>query len=275
MKHTLFLLVGLVSAALLMGACSKPADPAATTTSGSISKDLRVAIDPTYEPFTYKTADGKPTGFDIDIANALCEHLQRKCVFVEQVWDSMIPGLMAKKYDVIISSMGITEERLTQIDFTDRYYSTPSRIVLKKTVPFDGVASLKGKRIGVGKSTIQEKYALGELKIAGAHVVSYEAQSQVYLDIASGRLDGTVADYVEVMGGFLGKPEGQAYQLVGPDLDDPKYFGIGSGIALRKGDPALKNALNAGIRAIRANGVYKTINDKYFAKYGNLDVYGK
>ena len=72
-------------------------------------KDLKVAIDPTYEPFTFKTADGKPTGFDVDIATALCEQIKRKCVFVEQVWDSMIPGLQAKKYDAIISSMSITE----------------------------------------------------------------------------------------------------------------------------------------------------------------------
>jgi len=240
----------------------------------SVLPELKVAIDPTYEPFTFKTPDGKPTGFDIEIANALCAHLQRKCVFVEQVWDSMIPGLMAKKYDVIISSMGITEERLAQIDFTDRYYKTASRIVLKKSVPFNGVASIKGKRIGVGKATIQEKYALGELQPAGVKVVSYEAQDQVYLDIKVGRLDGTVSDYVEVVGGFLSKPEGQDYQLVGPDLNDPKYFGIGSGIGLRKGEPALKEALNAGIKAIRANGVYKSLSDKYFAKYGITDVYG-
>jgi len=57
--------------------------------------DLKVAIDPTYEPFTYKTPDGKPTGFDVDVANAICAELKRNCVFVEQVWDSMIPGLQA------------------------------------------------------------------------------------------------------------------------------------------------------------------------------------
>lgn len=65
--------------------------------------DLKVAIDPTYEPFTYKTPDGKPTGFDVDVANAICAELKRNCVFVEQVWDSMIPGLQARKYDVIVS----------------------------------------------------------------------------------------------------------------------------------------------------------------------------
>ncbi len=234
-------------------------------------KELKVAIDPTYEPFTFKTADGKPTGFDVDIASALCEQIKRKCVFVEQAWDSMIPGLMAKKYDVIISSMSITADRLKVIDFTNKYYNTPSRVVVKKDVKFTGPASLKGKRIGVLKSSTQEKYALGELKTAGVEIVSYEAQDQVYLDIRSGRLDGTVADFVEVTGGFLSKPEGADYQLVGPELYIEKYFGTGAGIGLRKGQTALKNELNGAIKAIRGNGVYKKINDKYF----KFDVYGK
>lgn len=235
---------------------------------------LKVAIDPTYEPFTFKTADGKPTGFDVDVATALCEQIKRKCEFVEQVWDSMIPGLNAKKYDVIISSMSITDERLKEVDFTDKYYNTPSRIVLKKGVKFTDAASIKGKKIGVLKGSTQEKYALGDLKPAGVVVNSYEAQDQVYLDIKSGRLDGTVADYMEVTGGFLSKPEGAKYELMGPDLKMPQYFGYGAGIALRKGEDKLKGELNEAIKAIRGNGTYKTLNDKYFAKY-NIDVYGE
>ena len=281
MKNLQLRLWGFTVLALVLVACNKQSDvnsapvtPTAAAPAAS-APEIKVAIDPTYAPFTYKAADGKPTGFDVDIANALCEQIKRKCVFKEQVWDSMIPGLMARKYDVIISSMGITEARLAQIDFSDRYYKTHSRLVLKKAVNFSGPASIKGKRIGVGKATIQEKWALAELKPAGVKVVSYDAQDQVYLDLRAGRIDGTVADFVEVTEGFLSKPEGQDYQLVGPELDDPKYFGIGVGIGLRKGDTALRDTLNAGIQAIRGNGVYKTINDKYFAKYGNFDVYGK
>ncbi len=233
--------------------------------------ELKVAIDPTYEPFTFKTPDGKPTGFDVDIANALCEEIQRKCVFVEQAWDGMIPGLLAKKYDVIISSMSITEERLAQVDFTDKYYNTPSRVVLKKTDKFDGPASTKGKKIGVLKASTQEKYAKGELETVGAKVVSYDAQDQVYLDIKSGRLDGTVADILEVEGGFLSKPGGEAYELKGEELFIPKYFGTGAGVALAKGQDELKGKLSAAITTIRGNGKYKAINDKYF----KFDVYGK
>jgi len=240
-------------------------------TSFAQGKDLKVAIDPTYEPFTFKTPDGKPTGFDVDIASALCEQIKRKCVFVEQVWDSMVPGLKAKKYDVIVSSMSITEDRLKAIDFTDKYYNTPSRVVLKKDVNYTGPTSIKGKKIGVLKGSTQEKYAMGELKTVGVEVVPYEAQDQVYLDIRSGRLDGTVADFVEVTGGFLSKPEGKDYALAGPELYIEKYFGIGAGIGLRKGSDALKTELNTAIKTIRSNGVYKKINDKYF----KFDVYGK
>jgi arginine/ornithine transport system substrate-binding protein len=233
-------------------------------------KDLRVAIDPTYQPFTFKTGDGKPTGFDVDIASAICEQIKRKCVFVEQVWDAMIPGLQAKKYDAVISSMSITDERKKVMEFTDKYYNTPSRIVVKTGTPFTDLASLKGKKIGVLKGSTQEKYAMGELKPLGVSVVPYEAQDQVYLDIRSGRLDGTVADHVEVTGGFLSKPEGKAYGFVGPALNAPKYYGYGAGIALRKGETALRDEINTAIKTIRANGTYKKLNDKYFT----FDVYG-
>lgn len=277
----LLLSLSLIGAATLIG-CGKtetpaaaPAAPAAAPAAAAPTPpaelpELKVAIDPTYEPFTFKTADGKPTGFDVDIAEALCKEVKRKCVYVEQVWDSMIPGLQAKKYDAIISSMSITEERLQAVDFTDKYYNTPSRIVVKTGTAFTDVKSLKGKKIGVLKGSTQEKYAMGELKPAGVSVVPYEAQDQVYLDIKSGRLDGTVADQVEVTGGFLSKPEGAAYGFVGPVLNEPKYYGTGVGVALRKGETALKDELNAAIKAIRANGVYETVSKKYFS----FDVYG-
>lgn len=276
MKH-LFLSLSLVGAAALVG-CGKseapapaPAPAAEPAAAPAALPDLKVAIDPTYQPFTFKTADGKPTGFDVDIAEALCKEIKRQCVFVEQVWDSMIPGLQAKKYDAIISSMSITEERLQVVDFSDKYYSTPSQIVVKTGTPFTDLASLKGKKLGVLKGSTQEKYALGELKPVGVNVVPYEAQDQVYLDIKSGRLDGTVADRVEVTGGFLSKPEGKDYGFVGPELNEEKYFGIGMGVALRKGETQLKDEINAAIKTIRSNGTYDQLAKKYF----DFDVYGK
>ena len=236
-------------------------------------KTIRVAIDPTYKPFTYKTDDGKPTGFDVDTAQSLCEHLKAKCVFVEQVWDSMIPGLQARKYDAIISSMSITEERAKVVDFTGKYYNTPSKVVVRKDINSDGTpASLKGKNIGVLKGSTQEAYAMGELKAAGVNIAAYEAQDQVYLDLKSGRLDGTVADVLEVQGGFLDTADGKNYKFVGKPLASfTQYFGTGAGIAVRKADKDLRAKLDEGIKAIRANGTWQKHSDKYFK---GIDIWG-
>ena len=161
-------------------------------------------------------------------------------------------------------------ERKRVIDFSDRYYKTPSGIVVKKGTPYTSPASLKGKKIGVLKGSTQEKWAMGELKPAGVTIIPYEAQDQVYLDIKSGRLDGTVADKVEVHGGFLRKPEGKDYGYAGTDQYDVKYYGDGIGIGMRKGQKELKDQINAAIKTIRSNGTYATIAKKYF----DFDPYG-
>ena len=231
---------------------------------------LRIATEGAYAPFNFVDASGKPGGFDIDLALALCEKMQAECEIVTQDWDGIIPGLQARKYDIIVSSMSITDERRKVVDFSDRYYKTPSAIVVKKGTEYTGPASLKGKSIGVLKGSTQEKWAMGELKPAGVNVVPYEAQDQVYLDINAGRLDGTVADKVEVHGGFLRKPEGKDYGYVGPDQYDTKYYGDGIGIPARKGQKELIGQINAAIKTIRANGTYDKIAKKYF----DFDPYG-
>jgi len=146
----------LVAGAALVGCGKKeeaaPAAPAAAAPAEAAMPELKVAIDASYEPFTYKTPDGKPTGFDVDIAEALCAEIKRKCVYVEQVWDSMIPGLLAQKYDVIISSMSITEERLQQVDFSDKYYNTPSRIVVKADTAFTDLPLSRARTLACSRA---------------------------------------------------------------------------------------------------------------------------
>jgi arginine/ornithine transport system substrate-binding protein len=280
----LILSLSLMGAATLVG-CGKteapapaapaPAEPAAAAPApASPWPELRVAIDPTYKPFTYKTEAGEPAGFDVDIAKALCDELKSQCVFVEQAWDGMIPGLQAKKYDAIISSMSITEERKQAVDFTGKYYNTPSCVVVKSALNLGAeAANFKGKKIGVLKASTQEKYAMGELQPAGATIVPYDAQDQVYLDIKSGRLDGTVADVVEVNGGFLSTPDGKDYACAGErvPVEFEKYFGAGAGVAIRKEDTALRDALDAGIKAIRDSGKWKDLAEKHVP---GVDIWG-
>ena len=234
------------------------------------SKPLRVGIEGAYPPFSSVAPDGRLQGFDVDIAMALCAQMKAECKLVQQDFDGLIPGLKAKKLDLVVASMSITPERLKAVDFTDKYYSTPNRLIAKAGVAIDGSpASVKGKRIGVQRSTINDRYATA--KFEGATIVRYTKQDEAYLDLASGRIDATLVDAVAGEAGFLMTPSGKGYAFTGPDFADPVYFGKGAGVALRQGETALRERLNAALAAIRANGTYRQIQDRYFS----FDVYGK
>jgi arginine/ornithine transport system substrate-binding protein len=232
-------------------------------------KPLRLGIE---APFAFKTADGQIAGFDYDIGNALCAEMKVECQWVEQEFDGLIPSLKVKKVDAILSSMTITDERRKSVDFTGKYYYSPARLVMKAGSEVDDdFANLKGKRIGVQRSTTTDRFATEVMGAKGVEVIRYTSQNEIYLDMMSGRLDGTLADAIPVDEGFLKTDNGKDFAFVGPAFTDPQYFGEGAGIAVRKGDKALLDQLNTAIQAIRANGQYQKIQDKYFT----FDIYGE
>ncbi|AZD94283.1 MULTISPECIES: ABC transporter substrate-binding protein [Pseudomonas] len=234
-------------------------------------KPLKIGIEAAYPPFASKAPDGSIVGFDYDIGNALCEEMKVKCVWVEQEFDGLIPALKVRKIDAILSSMSITDDRKKSVDFTGKYYNTPARLVMKAGIQVsDGLAELKGKNIGVQRGSIHERFAREVLAPLGAEIKPYGSQNEIYLDVAAGRLDGTVADATLLNDGFLKTDAGKGFAFVGPAFTDTKYFGDGVGIAVRKGD-ALKDKITGAIAAIRENGKYKQIQDKYF----DFDIYGQ
>lgn len=233
-------------------------------------KEVRIGVEGAYPPFSLVDKDGKLQGFDIDITYALCDAMKVKCTLVKQDFDGLIPSLLAKKIDAIIASMSITEERKQKVDFTHKYYNSPAKFVRKKGSGMEITkAGLKGKTVGVQQSTVHDTYLTDNY----GDVVSikrYGTLDDAYLDLAAGRLDLLLADSVAVKDGLLDKPAGKDFEFVGPDLTDPKWFGEGIGIAVRKQDTELREKFNKAIDAIRANGTYKKIQDKYF----NFDIYG-
>ncbi|MFH0880702.1 MAG: ABC transporter substrate-binding protein [Lentisphaerota bacterium] len=234
-------------------------------------KKLRVGTEGAYPPFNLVDKKGQVQGFDIDIAKALCKEMGMDCEFKVQDWDGLIPGLMAKKFDVIIASMSITDERKQKVDFSNKYYQTPARFVAKKgagiTVSKEG---LKGKSVGVQRATIHENFVRDMFGDA-VTVNAYATQDEANMDLVAGRVDLVIADATVLLGGFINTDAGKGFEFIGPSYVDKKWFGDGVGIALRKGDNELRQKLNKAIDAIRANGVYQKINAKYF----DFDVYGK
>ena len=230
---------------------------------------VRIGVEGAYPPFSEVGPDGELKGFDIDIARALCAQMRVRCVLVQQNFDGMIPALNANKIDAVIASLSITEERRKSVDFTDKYYKTPGRLVARRDAALrptpDGLA---GRRIGVQRASTYDRYATDTF--ARSEIVRYAKLDDVFLDLAAGRIDAAFADSVASYVGFLRQPGGDAYAFVGPDFIEPRYFGNGAGIAVRKGDEELAQAFSDAIAAIRENGTYAEINDRYFP----FDIYG-
>jgi len=233
-------------------------------------KKVRIGVEGAYPPFSYVKPSGELAGFDIEIAKALVEAMGAEVELVAQDWDGIIPALLAKKYDAIIASMSITEERKKKVAFSNKYYNTPAKFIQKKGAMDEfSRANIKGKKVGVQRATIHDKY-LTDNYGKDVTIKRYGTQDEAYLDLTAGRVDMLLADSIALQEGFLKKPEGQDYQFIGPDLTDPKWFGVGAGIAIRKGDTDLVEKFNAAIEKIRADGTYQKIQDTYF----DFNVYG-
>ncbi|MDZ4311344.1 MAG: transporter substrate-binding domain-containing protein [Cypionkella sp.] len=227
---------------------------------------IGVAAEP-YPPFTSPDASGNWVGWEIDFLGAVCKKAALECVITPTAWDGIIPALTAGQIDVIMSSMSINEEREKSIDFTDKYYNTPTAVMATKgSGVLPTAEGLNGKIIGVQVSTIQEAYV--QAHFPESELKSYQTSDESYQDLAAGRIDAVVADSI-VVADFLKTEAGACCENVGDVVDDPVILGRGVGFGLRKGD-ALKETLNAAIAAVRADGEYDAITKKYFT----IDIYG-
>jgi lysine-arginine-ornithine-binding protein len=235
----------------------------------AFAADLRVGVEGAYPPFSWKESDGSLKGFDIEIAEAICDELGRKCVLIEQDWDGMIPALLAKKFDTIIASMSITEERKKRVNFSEKYYNTPAKFVTKKGAGLEiSKSGLSGKRIGLQRGTTHQCFM--EKMYPDAELVLYGSQDEVFQDLAIGRIDAQFSDSIAADDGFLKTDAGKDFEFTGGDQHDEACHGPGAGMAVRKSDTELMEDLNKAIEAIRANGVYQKINAKYF----DYDIFG-
>ncbi len=232
-------------------------------------KKVRMGTEGAYPPFNYTTADGTLTGFDIEIGNALCEELKLECTWVTQDWDGIIPGLIAGKFDTILASMSITPERKEKISFSAKYYNSPPAIAVRKDSELTEatVEGLKGVRVGAQGSTTHSTFA--EEILSGSEVALYPTSEEYKLDLENGRVDAVVDDVI-VVSEWVKSEEGACCKVLGTMASIERIHGPGAGIGVRKGDEDLAALFTKGIAALRANGKYKEINDKYF----DFDVYG-
>ena len=258
--------IGLTSLAILVGlsGCQKPAETnagatdqasAATNTTADMPQ-IRIATESSFVPFSYKDANGKVIGFEIDLADALCQEAKLKCEVISQDWDGLIPGLQAQKYNAIMAGMSDTQERRQVVAFSDPYFINNLIIIGKKGVE-KGADDLAGKSVGAQRSTTAAEYLAKNFPKAQPKL--YDTQDNAYLDLESGRTDLMISDSAPALS-WLKTAKGQNFEIKGAPININDKIGI----ALRQNDPLI-GKFNTALATLKANGTYDKISQKYFA----------
>jgi polar amino acid transport system substrate-binding protein len=196
----------------------------------------------------------KIIGFEVDLANALGQRLNRRAVFVQNQWDGLIPGLERGNYDIALNGLEITEDRKREINFTIPYYASTEQLSVRKTnSSIHSLADLKGKTVGTMKFTFAERVLRRE---NGIHLRTYDGNFDAYQDLANGRLDAVLMDWPIAL--YYSKPNPEL-KFTGAPISHFEY-----GIGVRKNDPALLNQLNSALRDLIRSGELKNI----YAKWG-------
>jgi polar amino acid transport system substrate-binding protein len=225
---------------------------------------LTFVTDSDYPPFHYYDEVGSLTGFNVDLAKAICDQLDVQCEVKAVSWDDLIPSLDRGDADAAIASMRITAEALEKADFTSRYYATPARFVAKKASDLKDISpeALAGKKIGVEKGTGHEAYL--KKYFPDAAIASFATPEEAEKFLKDGAIDLVFGDGIGLTFWINGvTSEGCCEFRGGPYLDDV-YFGEGVGIAVKKGNRQMVEILNYALEQVHASGRYEELFLRYF-----------
>jgi ABC-type amino acid transport substrate-binding protein len=213
-----------------------------------------IGTDATYPPFEYQDETGKYVGFDLDMMAAIAEASELEIDFRHIPFDGLIPALQSGQIDAIVSAMTITEHRKAVMDFTEPYFQSGLVITVRyENNNLDSLQALKGKTIGVMPGTIAQEHAS---KIPDAEVISFGSWEQTFLELEKGTVEAVISDY-PLAANFIKK--GNNLKIVGEKFAVENY-----GIAVSKNNPELLRKINSGLQAIKENGQYDIIYEKWF-----------
>lgn len=224
---------------------------------------ITVATEGAYPPFNYLDRKGLPAGFEMDLAQEACERMRAECEFVAAKWDDLVPGLLDKKFDIVMSSLEVNSERRRRLGLSRRYYLSPGAFIAKKGAPFDGPPSLlRNKRIGFQKDSMHADWVDKSFR-RSAQLKRYATVADALVALAKDEVDAVFGDKVQLWL-WSKKPEGQCCELIGQDIKDTQTLGIGVSAGLRREDAKLREAFNKALGEMMSDGTYKKLNDKYF-----------
>ena len=214
---------------------------------------MRIAMSGAYPPFNFVNEENQVVGFDPAIGAEIGKRMGIEVEIVTTAWDGIIGGLLANKYDAIVGSMSITEERDKVVDFVGPYYTTKRAVFTKAGSEITSVAQLKDATVGVTLGETHEEWAQAQ----GYSMKTYKGLPELLLELENGRVDAIVNDSIAAI--LAMKEKGYEFAML-PDLETEV---IGAGIAIREGNPELAAAMQAALDAMMADGTYLEIATKW------------
>lgn len=216
-----------------------------------------------YPPFNYLDRKGLPAGFEMDLAQEACERMKAECEFVAADWNDLIPGLIEKKFDIVMASLDVTPERRRRLGMSRRYYLSPGAFIAAKGAPFDGPpALLRNKRIGVQRDSMHADWLDRNFR-RSAQIKRYASVADELQALAGGEVDAVFGDKAQLWL-WSQKPDGQCCVVMGQDIKDTPTLGIGVSAGIRREDVKLREAFNKAIGEMLSDGTYRKLNAKYF-----------
>ena len=226
---------------------------------------IRFVTDSDYPPFNYLDDDGTLTGFNVDMARAVCLELDVSCDVQARDWTELVPALKRGDTDAIIASLAINPNSLKDLDFSDRYYFMSARFaVLKGALSRTEIspAGLESKRVAVVKGTAHEAYLSTFFR--DCVLIAFDTADQARDAVREGKAELLFDDGVALGFWVNGTNAKACCELRGGAFNEPRFFGDGVGIAVRKGDQELKRVINVAIKRVRESGQFDEIVKRYF-----------
>jgi len=277
MKRVLVFISLILAAAFIITACGTPSDNQSSASGSSAAAGqstaavgssspseqavLRVGIDPTYPPMEYKDDAGENVGFDIEVAKALGEKLGMKVEFVPTAWTAIFSALKAQKYDAIISSLSITEDRKKTLAYTRPYIANSQAIIVKKdSTDIKSEKDLKDKRVCVQMGTTSDEACKKFTKATPyKSYKQYEKMTEALNELKIGRVDALVADIVVAK--FFVAKDPNSFMVVNTTLPNEPIAA-----AVRKENTELVQKLDKAMEEIMNDGTLKKISEKWFGE---------
>jgi polar amino acid transport system substrate-binding protein len=226
---------------------------------------IRFLTETDYPPFNFTGADGNPAGFNVDLARALCEEIKVTCTVQMRRFETLLDAIASNRGDAIIASMAVTPQLRTRVDFTDPYYRAPARFVSRRDAVMPEIRPeyLEGKKVGAVTGSAHEAYLKAMFTDAELH--SYPNDDALRLGLRRGEVDFIFGDAISLAFWVNGTDSSDCCAFSGGPFVESRFFGEGIGIAVRKGNDLLRQALNWALFRVWEKGRYTDLWLRYFS----------